>query len=331
MTGRALSVIVPTFNRPDGLIRAVSSLFAQTLSQHGFTIIIVDNTPDASAAAAIETLRKTCPETLSLIALHEPDAGVANARNKAMSAVQTELVAFLDDDQSAPRDWLESLLANHGAFPAAVTFGPVATALPDSQTRHRDYFSNFFARLPGHASGYIQVSYGCGNTLIDFSLIPGDGPWFDTAMNEVGGEDDMLFERVRARRGQFAWAAEASVLEHPPADRIRLRYTLKRAFSYGQGPVTLALLATPPRYLEAFRWMFVGAGKFVWHGPQWLALLLVRHPGRAYQLDKTVRGLAKLVWFYHLRFYGNAAIGRKSPRLRAVLRPGAETAPVDAP
>ena len=158
-----ISVVVPTFNRPEGLKRAVTSLYQQTLAKDGFDLIVVDNTPDASAKDAIAELRATCPESVNLIVLHEPAAGVANARNHAMSAVRTDLVAFLDDDQSAPETWLEALRDSHRRYPAAVTFGPVLTALPDGQTRHKAYFESFFARDPGLRSGYIQTTFGIGN------------------------------------------------------------------------------------------------------------------------------------------------------------------------
>ena len=54
-----LSVIVPTFDRPEGLKRAVESLYAQTLASKGFELIIVDNTPTGTAAGVIATLRKS--------------------------------------------------------------------------------------------------------------------------------------------------------------------------------------------------------------------------------------------------------------------------------
>ena len=318
MTYPDLTVIVPTFNRPDGLTKAVLSLFAQSHTAHGYTLVIVDNAPDAGATAAIETLRKVCPKTITLVALHEPNAGVANARNKAMGAVMTDLVAFLDDDQSAPEDWLLRLLENHERYPAAVTFGPVVTALPDNQKRHRAYFSKFFSREPELKQGYTKQSFGCGNSLVDFSRIPGDAPWFNVLMNEIGGEDDMLFERVRDTGGQFAWAANAPVLEYPLPKRLTMNYTLRRAFAYGQGPVTIARMATPPRRLEMVKWMLVGGVKAAYHGLQWVGLSLVRHPSRAFQLDEAVRGISKIFWFVDLRFYGQAALAKKTSDVSAL-------------
>ena len=147
--------------------------------------------------------------------------------------------------------------------------------------------------------------------LMDFSKIPGKAPWFDTAMNEIGGEDDVLFERVRAAWGRFAWAQSAPVLEHPPVERVSLTYTLKRAFSYGQAPITLARRDQTKGVAVIVFWMLIGAAKALWHGLQWLGLSLVRHPGRAFQLDRMVRGLAKLAWWVDVRFYGAAALPQK--------------------
>ncbi|MEM9939354.1 MAG: glycosyltransferase family 2 protein [Pseudomonadota bacterium] len=320
MIDQPLTVVVPTFQRPDRLMRAVRSLFEQTLVARGFALVIVDNCPTASAAEAIRQLRVECPATVKLIALSETKPGVATARNTAMSAVTTDLVAFLDDDQTAPQSWLEHLLQSYERYPASVTFGPVKTALPEGQKRHRAYFSAFFGREPGLQSGYIDTVFGIGNALVDFSTLTApDGIWFDTSMNEVGGEDDLLFELVRAQKGRFAWAGQASVWEHPDPERIKLTYTLRRAFSYGQGPITLARKAKPTKYLTWVMWVLVGLGKAVWHGAQWLALELVRHPGRAFQLDAAVRGIAKPLWFLTMRFYGAAAV--KQPAKAEGLTP----------
>ncbi|MEO1554094.1 MAG: glycosyltransferase family 2 protein, partial [Pseudomonadota bacterium] len=306
-----ISVVVPTFNRPDGLKRAVMSVFQQTLAADGFDLIIVDNAPDGSAADTIAELRTACPETINFIALHEPAAGVANARNRAMRAVKTDLVAFLDDDQSAPKSWLEALLNAHHRTPAAVTFGPVRTVLPTGQRRHQTYFDAFFSREPEFESGYIEATFGCGNALVDFSKVPGHAPWFDVAMNESGGEDDVLFVRIRDAFGRFAWAADAPVWEHPPVSRVALTYTLKRAFSYGQAPITLARRKTERPIFTILFWMLIGLAKTVWHGLFWLMLALLRHPNRAFQLDRAVRGLGKLFWWIDLRFYGAAALRAK--------------------
>lgn len=311
-TSEDVTVVIPTFNRPESLHRAVESLFWQGARRTGFRILIADNSQEASARFAYEALLTAVPDKITLSYLHVPEPGVANARNAAMNALTSPLVAFLDDDQSAPIEWLENLLAAYERFGAAVTFGPVLTALPDHVTRHRAYFEQFFARNPDRESGLIRKPYGCGNALLDTRQVSGPKPWFDTRMNEVGGEDDLLFARIRKAGGKFAWAARAPVNEHPLPQRIRLRYTLRRALAYGQGPCTLARRANPPQYGRLLMWMGIGAGKFALHGSAWLALFLIRHPRRAFQLDEAVRGLGKVLFWLEMRFYGTATV-RQAP------------------
>lgn len=306
MTRETVTVVVPTFNRPESLHRAVESLFWQSERRKGFRVMVVDNSREATARFAFDALEARAPDNIALTYLHAPQPGVANARNAAMDALATPLAAFLDDDQTAPVHWLETLVDCYERYGAAVTFGPVLTALPDNVARHRAYFEHFFARDPGHAEGFIERPWGCGNALLDTGQIPGAKPWFDASMNEVGGEDDILFARIGKAGGRFAWAADAPVNEHPLPQRVTLGYTLRRAFAYGQGPCTLARKASPPRYGSLLMWMGIGAGKTVLHGTAWLGLWLTRREDRAFELDKAVRGLGKVFFWKSMKFYGAA-------------------------
>ena len=148
MTGHPLTVVIPTYNRPDSLYRAVESLFWQGARKTGFNVLVVDNSADASARMTFDTLVSRAPDSLNLDYLHMPSPGVANARNAAMDALKTRLVAFLDDDQTAPIHWIESLLKAYDEYGAAATFGPVLTLLPEDVKQHRAYFESFFARDP---------------------------------------------------------------------------------------------------------------------------------------------------------------------------------------
>ncbi|MEL6661923.1 MAG: glycosyltransferase family 2 protein [Pseudomonadota bacterium] len=308
MADQHITVVVPTYKRPDGLSRAVRSLFDQARRTiKVIDVIIVDNDPEHSARDAMSTLRELAPKGVNIIALHEPRAGVSNARNAAMDAVGSQLVAFLDDDQSAESDWLEALMQTHCATPAAVTFGPVITALEDTVIRHRSYYSSFFARDPGHEEGYIEVSYGCGNSLLDLDLLPPLKPLFDPRANKSGGEDDLLYAAVVRSGGKFAWSAEARVAEHVPVSRSTLRYTLARAFSFGQGPCTLARRHSPPKIGSLLMWMGIGAGQFLVHGTFAAVLFVFRRESYALALDRAVRGLGKVFWFHGLDFYGSAS------------------------
>jgi hypothetical protein len=313
-----VSVVIPTFRRPESFARAVRSVFAQRglPAEQVIDLVVADNDPAGSALPIARELAAQAPAWLRRVeVLHEPTPGVATVRNTAVAAVKTPLIAFLDDDQSAPETWLASMLADHARFPAAALFGRIETALPDGVRQHTGYFRAFFDRTGPVSSGFISHYYGCGNTLIDLRRLPAQRPLFDTAANETGGEDDLLFERVRAHGGQFAWSTQACVFEHVPANRVRLGFTLRRAFAYGQGPSFKAHSAPLPRRLMLPVYMGMGAVQALLMGPLGGVLLALRMPGAAWCLDKAARGLGKLFWGDRFRqtFYGRAAMTAAPP------------------
>lgn len=316
----SISIIIPTFQRPEGLLVAARSVFRQSmLEKTDCTLIIVDNDPAASARESIELLRAEAPANLRFISAHEPAAGVANARNCAIGLVETDLIAFLDDDQSAQNaDWLEKLYALYLELKPAVVFGPLTTVLPDDITQHRDYFSRFFGRVDRSARGYINDFHGGCNTLIEVASLPTKRPLFDPATNESGGEDDMLFMDIENLGGKFAWEPEANVLEHVMRKRLSLKYTLKRAFVYGQGPCTEALIQR--NYPKLIVWMAVGAGKFVFHGTRGAIGYLFKSRHSAQQIDLAIRGLSKVFFWKQIHLYGAAAL-EKTPETSTPSEP----------
>jgi glycosyltransferase involved in cell wall biosynthesis len=302
-----VSVIIPTFRRPDGLRRAAESVLAQA-NPCGLKIelVIVDNDPDGSALAQGQALAKEAAMDVRVV--HMPEPGVANARNAGLAESRGSLIAFLDDDEEAPKTWLCELVGTLKFYDADAVFGPVRTRLPDSVTEHRDYFDRFFARTGPEESGHIDDYYGCGNSLIRREALPSATP-FDAARNHIGGEDDLLFAQMQARGAVFAWSAEAWVWEDPLLSRTRLTYTLKRAFAYGQGPSAACASRRPMNLPGVFFWMGVGAGQALVYGLAAAFLWAIRAPRRARMLDKAMRGLGKVFWGgpFSLAFYGQAA------------------------
>ena len=307
MNAPTCAIVIPTFRRNDGLIRAVESVFAQ-LGIEYVELIIADNDPGGMAKVTAEQLIATAPDFLNVRYIHEPNPGVANARNAALNATEARLIAFLDDDQSAPKTWLANLLRCHANHQATVTFGPVEAVLPATESSHIEYLTNFFSRVAEYDTGLIDEYFGCGNSLIDRDTLPELSPVFDPDTNESGGEDDELFGQVERAGGKFAWCKDAPVYEHVPADRATLPYTLKRAFAYGQGPVTAARRRNPPRWGTVAYWMIIGSGKLGLNGLIYGGKWIVRADDRAEYLDRAVRGLGKVLWWKNLNFYGRSRL-----------------------
>lgn len=294
----SVCVIIPTFRRPQGLETAMRSIVAQT-GIEALSLIICDNSPEASARAQVEAFKAPFPVTY----IHEPKTGVANARNSAVSACEADFIAFLDDDEDAPAGWLSRLIATQQRFGADVVFGPVTARLPAETAHNRPYYEHFFSRYGPAQSEILPHYYGCGNSLLKTAALTSKTP-FSTLQNEMGGEDDILFTAMKAEGRIMAWAADAPVFEDVPTHRATLTYTLKRGFAYGQGPSHSS--GVNGRFLACAAWMVQGLVQAGIFGVVSLAMFAIRHPCRAFFLDKAARGLGKTLWFppFKMKFYG---------------------------
>jgi glycosyltransferase involved in cell wall biosynthesis len=303
--GAEISIIIPTQRRPGPLALAARSTFRQTgVDFAAVELVVVDNDATPSARETVNALAAEAPFAVRYV--HEPRAGVAYARNAAMAAAFGDTVAFLDDDEEAPDGWLGALLAARSRLDADVVFGPVRARAPDTVVRHRRYFERFFSRFGPDDERVLDNYFGCGNSLVRRAALPDWTTPFSLERNYIGGEDDMLFGRMQARGAVFGWAADAFVWEDPAPGRLTLRYTLARAFAYGQGPSAHCASSTPPNYPGVAKWMAVGLVQGVVFGVIALFKWLVSAPDRAEALDRAARGLGKTFWGgpFKIAFYG---------------------------
>jgi glycosyltransferase involved in cell wall biosynthesis len=87
------SVIIPTHNRPDLVVRAIRSVYSQTCPPHDIIVIDDASQPPLVLPADLASTR---------VIRHERSVGGAAARNTGLREAATEIVAFLDDDD----EWL---------------------------------------------------------------------------------------------------------------------------------------------------------------------------------------------------------------------------------
>jgi len=264
-----VSIVIPTQRRPGPLTLAARSAMRQTGVEAKIELVVVDNDAVPSARDAVKMLSAESP--FPVVYVHEPHSGVANARNAALEQASGDLIAFLDDDEEAPPHWLSALLEVQSAFDADVVFGPVRGRAPGGLIRHRAYLERFFSRLGPNKPGLIDDPYGCGDSLVRRAALPHPTRPFSPARNKTGGEDDLLFQGMKAAGARFAWAPDAFVWEDPAPERLTLRYALSRAYGYGQGPTCQCAAASPPNWPGVWRWMLIGVGQTLVFG--FLALL----------------------------------------------------------
>ena len=228
-----IDICICTFKRPSMLTKLLDSLDnLKTTEQFIASIVIVDNDVNMSAKPVIDEFRSRM--NISVRYICEPRQNIALARNRAVKLADGDLIAFIDDDEYAPADWLVNLFIALKRYQVDGVLGPVIGELP-SDAPEWIRKGEFFFQGKGIKSGTILNLHQTrtGNCLISRSVlrtIPGP---FDEAYGLTGGEDVMLFKQLIQQGYRFAWVAEAPVMETITRHRASASWLLRRAFRGG--------------------------------------------------------------------------------------------------
>lgn len=106
MSGPFISVIIPTFNRPQQTVAAVESVLAQTFAPG--EIIVVDDGSTDDTGDVIQCLAgRVKAQGTSIYYFHQDNQGPSVARNLGIERARGEYIAFLDSDDTWLPDKLE--------------------------------------------------------------------------------------------------------------------------------------------------------------------------------------------------------------------------------
>lgn len=181
MTPR-VSVVIPTHDRPDGIVRAIAALRAQTLPDDEFEIVVVDDGSGPETPRALQGLQGPRLRVVR----HEQAGGPAQARNAGWRAATGELVAFTDDDCEPGPRWLEAGLRAWDGHSDRFVQGP---------TRPN----------PAHAENDGPFSH-----TLEVSAL---GPWWETAnifypraaLERAGGFDELHYSGPGGEDTDLGW------------------------------------------------------------------------------------------------------------------------------
>jgi len=124
-----IAVVIPTYQRATRLPALLDHLACQSLAPERFEVIIVDDCSTDDTVAVAKDLAGCLPYRLRVLQTTRNN-GPAAARNLGWQATSAPVVAFLDDDCSPSKGWLEAGLGACGSTPhPGVVQG--ATLLPE--------------------------------------------------------------------------------------------------------------------------------------------------------------------------------------------------------
>jgi glycosyltransferase involved in cell wall biosynthesis len=116
-----VSVLIPTINRPESVVRTVASLLADRASR--LQVVVIDQHADGLARQALARMALTEDPRLHVLVTRE--RGESVARNIGRAVATGDFVLCTDDDCEAPAGWADSLANALESGGQDLVFGPL--------------------------------------------------------------------------------------------------------------------------------------------------------------------------------------------------------------
>lgn len=197
-----VSVVVPTYERPDLLARCVDALARQSYPRQAYEVLICDDAASAATRRQVEALGQACQGRPAVRYLPVTQTqGPAGARNQGWRSAKGEIIAFTDDDTIASEDWLaHGVVAMQPAVDAVA--GATEMPLPDPPS---DYERD--------AAGLTRAEFITANCFVRRSALQAVGG-FDVRYTMAWREDSDLHFALLDRGLVVVRCARVRVL-HP--------------------------------------------------------------------------------------------------------------------
>lgn len=257
--GDSIGIVIPVFNRPRQIVRALESVLAQTLPP--WQVVVVDDGSTDGTAAAAERWAAGLAPPFRLTIVRQTNQGAAAARNAGFAVLEgCPLVLFLDSDDRLPPDLLArgaaALAARADAVLAmadilqiteadrAIRIFHVADEVISHPLRHMfalgsAFLSSSLMRAePARRAGLFPANFPTGQDTVFLCRLAQLGPWLALPGAPVrqahylpvaGEEAGHLSQRFPDRFNRWARMHEAIFREARPGLSAADRYVLRRS------------------------------------------------------------------------------------------------------
>ncbi|MDU4695592.1 MAG: glycosyltransferase family 2 protein [Paenibacillus sp.] len=246
-SGVRLSIIIPTQNRAKLLQGTLESIKNQTLPEHLFEVIVVDN---GSTDQTSQIITRYMSEFKNFKSIYEQAPGLHNGRNRGFQSAQGDVLVYADDDIEALPQWLETILNVFDPDPMIGLLG--GNNLPIYEGDPPSWVNELWSNCPfGKMNGFYS--------LIDFGQMEGEvlsryvwGCNFSirkTIVERLGGFNpdgmpkNLLFYRgdgesdVARRLTKLGYKtyfhSDASVYHHVALSKMQISYIYQRSYAQG--------------------------------------------------------------------------------------------------
>ena len=223
-----ISIIIPTFNRPEQLKRNLQSIVQLDIDRETFEVLVVDDGSIISNEPVIAEISSN----INCIFIWQENRGPAAARNRGAKAAKGKYLVFLDDDCTLPPDWAKKTIPNlHNDI---MVGGYSNNMLKDS----------VFSSASQCLTDYLYSYYNSDHTHSTFitsnnMIVPKRLFWktggFSTDFSKAAAEDRDFCDKWLWNRFKIHYFPEI-IVEH--WHKMTLSQFLRQHFNYGCGAKT---------------------------------------------------------------------------------------------
>lgn len=233
-----VSVIIPTFNRSESLIRTVES-FANQKDFKNYEIIVSDNNSSDNTKEKVLEYIENNPH-LKIKYYFELNQGVHYARNSAAKLAEGEILYFTDDDMEADPYLLSELIPLFDKEPrlgsATGFISPIFEVNPPNWVKKNllnQYLAVTKLDLPwvyliskkeepiGVYSNHQAIRRKAFFESCGFNPENTKGIW-------IGDGETGLVNDLEAKNWLFGYTLKSKIFHHIPKERLKRKYIFKR-------------------------------------------------------------------------------------------------------
>ena len=230
---RAVSVVLPTYNRSGDLEEAVNSALCQTEPADSYELIVVDNNSTDQTAELLEYL--TSIHRGRVRAITERTQGVSHARNAGIAAATAPIVAFFDDDVHVTPEWIATIRRTFQERADIDCIGGKVLPnwlAPPPRWLTRTHWAPLALQDLGdqpivvsssNPLGLISANLACRRDLLE--RVGGFSPRFQRVKDGIGSlEDDEWIRRLWQSGGRALYVPDLVAYTAVPTSRLTRHY-----------------------------------------------------------------------------------------------------------
>ena len=209
MSAPLVSVVIPTYARPERLQACLAALDAQTFRGPWEIVVVDDGSPEPIQNDRDHASQSATHYPLIRVVRQE-NAGPAAARNHGVAVASAHVIAFTDDDCQPEATWLEQLFQRWQLNPRAMIGGTTHNGLPENPYSSSsqlivDLVYRYFNANPDRA--YYLASNNILCSRQQFLDLGG----FDVSFPRAGAEDRDFCDRWRQQSWPLIWETGAHI------------------------------------------------------------------------------------------------------------------------